>query len=148
MKVKPFTLNAVLDFRKRLEELAQNRLFEAKKTRDSIAKKLNREQLLLQETITLTEKLQREGVEIVELIRYEEKIVQLTQNIEAIKKNLEDKKIIVQKEHDNLVACSKEHQIMKRLKEEKNKAWRNYLNKKEAAMLDEIGVIRYGNEII
>ncbi len=145
--MKPFSLSAVLDFRKRLEELAQNRLFEARKTVEKIEVKLLGEQNSLKETILSLETLQKEGIEIGDLIRYEAKMELLGSNIEAIKKNLADKKKIAQQEHDNLVKCSKEHQIMKRLKEKKNKAWQNYLNKKEAAMLDEIGVIRYDNDV-
>ena len=34
-------------------------------------------------------------------------------------------------------------QIMERLKEHQNSAWRKYLDKKEAAMLDEIAIIKY-----
>lgn len=146
--MKPFSLNAVLDFRKRLEELAQNRLFEARKTVEKIEGKLLDEQQSLIDTIFSLENLQKEGIEIGALMRYEAKIQLISNNVQAIKKNLEDKKKIVQKEHENLVKCSKDHQIMKRLKETKDKAWQNYLSKKEAAMLDEIGVMRYDNEIL
>lgn len=146
--MKPFSLNAVLQFRKRLEELAQNRLFEARETVENIEGKLLDEQQSLKDTILLLENLKTEGIEIGTLIRFEEKIQLISSNVQAIKKNLQDKKKIVQKEHENLVKCSKEHQIMKRLKEEKNKAWQNHLSKKEAAMLDEIGVIRYNKEVL
>jgi len=146
--MKPFSLDAVLDFRKRLEEIAQNRLFKARETVRNIENRLAREELLLQETIALKEQRQLEGIEIGELIRLEEKITLQSTGIVAIKKNLKDKKQLVVKEHETLMLRSKEHQIMKRLKEEKNKAWQNYLNKKEAAMLDEIGVTRYGKDVM
>jgi flagellar FliJ protein len=145
--MKPFTLDAVLNFRKRLEEQAQSRLLKARETVARIEENLAREQLLLQEVMVHKEQRQSEGIEIGELIRYEERITFLGTSIEAIRKNLDSKRKIVIKEHENLLKCSKEHQIMKRLKEEKNRAWRDYLNKKEAAMLDEIGVTRYGKDI-
>ncbi len=145
--MKPFTLDAVLNFRKRLEEQAQSRLLKARETVARIEENLAREQLLLQEVMVHKEQRQSEGIEIGELIRYEERITFLGTSIEAIRKNLDSKRKVVAKEHENLLKCSKEHQIMKRLKEEKNRAWRDYLNKKEAAMLDEIGVTRYGKDI-
>ena len=145
--MKPFTLQAVLDLRKRREDLAQNRLFEAKQAVKRIETKLLQEQRILTETLNILDSLQKEGIEIGTLIRYEDKIQRLRDNIQAIEKNLQNKKTIVQQVHEMLVACSKEHKIMKRLKEEKNKAWQQYLNKKEVAMLDEIGVMRHDNTV-
>ena len=39
--MKPFALDTVLDYRKRLEDIAQQRFIEAQKARDSIQKKLD-----------------------------------------------------------------------------------------------------------
>ena len=141
--MKPFSLQTVLDYRKRLEDIAQHRLIEAKKVQETIEKKLSAEINALAIFIAETEKLQTEGIGITELIRYEESITSQKDNIRAIKKNLTEKCQLVQNEQQNLIHRSKERQVMERLKQTRNKAWRAYLNKKEAAMLDEIATSRH-----
>jgi flagellar FliJ protein len=141
--MKPFTLQTILDYRKRLEDIAQHRLIEAKKVREIIKKKLNDEKSALAIFIDETESLQVQGVGITELIRYEDRITAQKNNILAIKKNLSEKSELVQKEQQHLVMRSKERQIMERLKETQNMAWKGYLDKKEAAMLDEIATSRH-----
>lgn len=144
--MKPFTLETVLDHRKRLEDIAQNRLYEAKKIQEAVANKLHAEQSHLQELIADTEERQKEGIEITTLIQYEFKISLVQEDIKKISNNLKEKEKIVKQEHENLVHRSKERQVMERLKEEQNSAWRNYLNKREAAMLDEIAIMRHTPE--
>jgi len=141
--MKPFTLQAVLDYRKRLEDIAQHRLVEAKKVEETIRKKLKDEMSALELFINETEALQAKGIGITELIRYEERITAQKQNILAIKKNLSEKSELVEKEHQHLIQRSKERQIMERLKETQNIAWKKYVDKKEAAMLDEIATTRH-----
>ncbi len=141
--MKPFSLQTVLDYRIRLEDMAQHRLIEVKKLKETIEKKLQAEVNALAIFIDETEKLQAEGIGITELIRYEESIAAKKDNIRAIKKNLTEKSSLIQIEQQNLLNRSRERQIMERLKYTQNKAWQNYLNKKEAAMLDEIATIRH-----
>ncbi len=141
--MKPFTLQAVLDYRKRLEDLAQHRLVEAKKIQETIEKKLADEINALALFIDESEKLQAEGIGITDLIRHEERITAQKKNILAIKKNLAEKSSLVGKEQQHLLRCSKERQIMEQLKDTQNRAWKTYLNKKEAAMLDEIAITRH-----
>lgn len=142
--MKPFGLHTVLEHRKRLENIAQNKLFEAQKVQKRIGDKLNQESSILQTLIAKTESMKQEGVEIGTLIRYEDRINAVSANIIAIRKNLEEKSRIVNEEQANLVQRSKARKVMERLKEEQNRNWQNYLNKKEAAMLDEIAIIRHG----
>jgi flagellar FliJ protein len=141
--MKPFSLQTVLDYRKRLEDIGQHRLVVAKNVEKIIKKKLNDEVSALALFISESDALQAKGIEITELIRFEERITAQKHNIHAIKKNLTEKSALVQKEQQHLVHCSKERQIMERLKETQNIAWKGYLNKKEAAMLDEIATTRH-----
>ncbi|MCP4343725.1 MAG: flagellar export protein FliJ [Desulfobulbaceae bacterium] len=141
--MKPFTLQTVLDYRKRLEDIAQHRLIEAKNVEEIIKKKLNDEINALELFINETEALQAQGIGITELIRYEERISAQKHNLLAIKKNLSEKSELVLKEQQHLLLRSKERQIMERLKETQNLAWKGYLDKKEAAMLDEIATTRH-----
>lgn len=144
--MKPFTLHTVLEHRKRQESIAQNRLFEARKIRQIVAAKLETEMQNRHAIIAEAEIEKQEGIEIVALIRIEDKINAIGENIKAIRKNLEEKDKIIESEHANLLMCAKERKVMERLKEEQNRNWQDYLNKKEAAMLDEIAIIRHGPE--
>lgn len=145
-QVKPFSLDVVLEYRKRLEDQAQNRLSKAKQVEETVRLRLDHEKSLCEKTIATLDTLQVVGIEIGELIRYENRIDQLNKNIIAIGKNLKDKAQLVDEARENLQICSRDYQIMKQLKVKKNKAWRDYLNKKEAATLDEIGVIGHGRK--
>lgn len=146
--MKPFGLQTVLDYRKRLEDTAQHRLFEARKVYETIQAKLAAEKELYLSLLQTKEQMERKGIEITELIRYEDKIESVQTNIGAIKKNLAEKEKLVDQAQQLLLHRSKERQIMERLKEEQNRAWKNYLDKKEAAMLDEIAIIRHDSDTL
>ncbi len=144
--MKPFSLENVLTYRKRLEDIAQYRFFEAKKVHQQVERKLAEENSILSELSRRSERLQFEGVNITELIRYEERILQVKTNVKAIAKTLAEKAEIVSREHQNLINRANERQIMERLKERQNKAWAAFLNKKETIMLDEIAILRHDSE--
>jgi flagellar protein FliJ len=144
--MKPFTLENVLAYRKRLEDIAQHRFFETQKIHALVEIKLAEEKSILAELTGRSERLQSEGVNIIELIRYEERILQVKANVQAIAKNLEEKAQIMGIERQNLINRAKERQIMERLKERQNKAWAAYLDKKETAMLDEIAILHHDSD--
>lgn len=145
--MKPFSLQTVLNHRKRLEDIAQHRFLEAKKTHGIIKTKLDDASHALKDFIVESAQLQQKGIGITELIRHEERIAAQQQNVQAIKKTLAEKTQLVEKEQQNLLLRSKERQIMERLKEKQNKAWQAYLNKQEAAMLDEIATTRHESNL-
>jgi flagellar FliJ protein len=141
--MKPFALQSVLDYRRRLEELALYRFTDAKKIHEAVEQKLSLERHSLKQAIDELDSLQRKGIGINELIRHEQRITAQQHNVQSIKKNLTEKKHLVQQEQHKLLVCSRERQIMEQLKETQNTAWQAYLNKKEAAMLDEIATTRH-----
>lgn len=145
-QVKPFTLDAVLNYRKRLEDIARQRFVEAERIRETIRKKLMSEQETFGELCAEAELLQAEGITVSELIRYEERISYLKKSIQAIRKTLAEKEEIVAAEKKNLTTRSKGRQVLERLKEQQNTDWGEYLSKKEASMLDEIAVVRHNTD--
>lgn len=144
--MKPFTLENVLAYRKRLEDIAQNRLFEAKKNQQQVEKRMAEENGVLTALIERSERLQAEGVAITDLIRYEERILQVKANIRAIARTLAEKNDIVAQEHHNLINRAKERQMMERLKTQQNTAWKTFVTKQETAMLDEIALNHHDAE--
>jgi hypothetical protein len=89
--MKPFSLDNVLAYRKRLADLAQQRFLEACNVHRSVEQRLAEETALCEELSKESEQKQRQGMAIIDLIRYEERIMQVQANIAAIAKNLEEK---------------------------------------------------------
>jgi flagellar FliJ protein len=147
MEMKPFRFDTILNYRKRLEDLAATRLKDAQNAQQIVLSKLNREKRKLTQLIDEVEKLQTEPVSILDLINCENRIVYLKQNITAIKKTVKEKTDLVELERKNLLKKTQERQVMESLKEQQNKAWHEYLNKKEMAMLDELAVTRHDSNL-
>ena len=64
-----------------------------------------------------------------------------TTRIQTLQIELSKRHEKAESERDILLKRSKEKQAMEKLKEKQNAAYRYYLNKKEAALLDEIAII-------
>lgn len=139
--MKPFSLETVLNYRNRLEDIAKNRLFEAQTAKQKVQEKLVEEERTYSELIEIVDRRQSEGIDILDLIRYEDQIRFSKNRIVAIKKTLAEKIARVVEEREQLIRRSKERKIMEKLKEKQNLAWQEHLNKKEAALLDEIAII-------
>lgn len=139
--MKPFSLETVLKYRKRLEDIAKNRLFEAQSEKMQVQEKLLEEENGYAQLLETIDRRQSEGIDILDLIRYEDHIHFSKNRIIAIKKTLAEKIARVAAEREHLIQRSKERKIMEKLKEQQNKNWREYLDKKEAAQLDEIAII-------
>ena len=141
--MKPFSLDSVLDYRKRLEDIAIHRLAEAKRQEKIIQQKLDEDNRNLAALIKEIEQLQNETISILDLINFENRILFLKKNIHSVKTKLHEKSENRNKMQENLIEKSKNRQIMASLKDQQNRAWKKYLDKKEVAMLDEIATIRH-----
>ncbi len=139
--MQPFKLDTVLDFRQRLEDIAKNTLAEARQMERAVQVQLDNQQASYATLLTTIDRVQAEGVDIYELIRLEEHLVFIKNRIAELKKQLAKRKQQVTVCQNELLKKSRERQVMKKLKEKQNTAWKQYLNKKEAAMLDEIAII-------
>ncbi|WP_136807893.1 flagellar export protein FliJ [Desulfosediminicola flagellatus] len=139
--MQPFKLDTVLDFRQRLEDIAKNTLAEARQMERAVQVQLDNQQASYATLLTTIDRVQAEGVDINELIRLEEHLVFIKNRITELKTQLAKRKQQVTVCQNELLKKSRERQVMKKLKEKQNTAWKQYLNKKEAAMLDEIAII-------
>lgn len=139
--MKPFSLGTVLSYRKRLEDIAKNRLFEAQTEKQKVEEALAQEERRYADLIEDLERRQAEGIGILDLIRCEDMIIFSKDRIIAIRKTLAEKISRVVTERAHLIERSKDHKIMEKLKEKQNQSWKEHLEKKEAALLDEIAII-------
>ena len=141
--MKPFSLDTVLNYRKRLEDIAIHRLAEAKRQEKIIQQKLDEDNKHLAALIKEIEQLQNETISILDLINLENRILFLKKNIHSVKTKLHEKSENRNKMQENLIEKSRNRQIMASLKDQQNRAWKKHLDKKEVTMLDEIATIRH-----
>lgn len=138
---KPFTLDTVLHYRERLETLAQEALALARQAEDKVLEELDRNHQASNALITHINTIQEQGVGITELISQEEHLAYIKNQVRELEEELAEKREHVKKCHSLLVERSKQRQVMEKLKERQNAAWKQYLDKKEAAMLDEMAIV-------
>jgi len=139
--MKPFSLDTVLKYRLQLEKIAKNRLHAAEKKRAETLQQLQQKEAIYNTLVGDLARLQSQGMNVVEMIRYEERIDLIKNELGILQNSLAEKEKTVLHERENTLQKSKERKVMEKLKERQNTAWRQYLNKKEAALLDEIAVI-------
>ena len=139
--MKPFSLDTVLNYRVQLEKIAKNRLHAADKKRAEAFLQVQQKEAVFKALIGDLAGRQSQGIEVTEMIRYEERISVEKDELETLKKVLAEKEAKVLRERENTIKRSKERKVMEKLKEKQNASWQQYLNKKEAALLDEIAVI-------
>lgn len=138
---KPFTLDTVLHYRERLETLAQEALAVARQEEEKVKGELEQKRLAYNALVTHITTIQEQGVAINELISQEEHLVYIKNEVSELEQKLAEKKEHVKKSHTLLVEKSKQRQVMEKLKERQDAAWQQHLDKKEAAMLDEMAIV-------
>ncbi len=141
--MKPFSLDTVLRYRKQMEDKAISRLVEAENNRMIIETKLRDKKKIYHYLITALAKLQSQGIDVSELIRYDERILYIQTQITGLEEKLHDAKELIVKARGYVLTKSKEKKIMEKLRDKQNLAWKQYLAKKEAAQLDEIAVMSH-----
>ncbi len=123
--------------------MAVNRLAEAEKKRKLLYSKLQENEKRYSELLTLLAERQNNGMPVEELIRFEEHIIFLKTKIVALAEKVEDADEVVLRAKTHVLNKSKEKQIMEKLRDRQNLAWKLHLDKKETAMLDEIAVMSH-----
>ena len=143
MSPSPFALNSVLKFRKRQENLAQEQFVQARIAAESAEKKLNIAKIEQENLIRDLETEQEKGLFVQDLARFEDRIQYGKRQIQLLRKNVQKKNDITQRKRKHLIEKSKEFKTLDSLKAQQNKIWNDYLEKQEAAMLDEIAILHH-----
>lgn len=144
--MKPFTLDTVLDFRKQSEDIAKNALIKAQQAEAVVIKQLREKEAESSSLISSLDAMMQQGMAVEDHILFEQRIAYVANQLTEIRSALDERKQLVERRKQILIAKSKERKIMEKLKEKKNAAYQKYLDKKEAAVLDEIAVLRYHPE--
>ncbi len=127
--------------------MAINRLAEAEKKKSGlVARFKEKEETYLNLVATLAQR-QTRGMPVDELIRYEEHILFIKGQMSELEGEITDAEELVVKARSHVLGKSKEKQIMEKLRDQQNLAWKLHLDKKETAQLDEIAVMRHDKKL-
>ena len=147
MPPKPFSLQSVLKFRKRKEDLAQDQFLRARLAVDQARNNLEAAKNEIHSLSTSLEEKQVTGILVDDLARCEERIQYKQSHIKQLKDTLARKEILAQKKRMHLLEKAQEHKSLTMLKDQQDATWKEFLDKKEAAMLDEIAILRHDRNI-
>ena len=142
--MKPFKLQAVLDYRQTLSNIAQQDLCKTLEGEKGLTLKLKNERSELDKLYSDFARLQRDGITPHELLLYETRCrhkAEMLAELEATRDALR-RKITAQRQ----ALCEKDRdkKLLEKLKEKKTSAYNLMLHKKEVSELDEIAIQKHG----
>lgn len=139
--MKPFALDTVLRYRQQLEDSAVTKLIEAQKAMELKKANLHQADIEYQDTLRNYGKLQRLGIGIDDLLRYETRLEWLQRKKKKLSDELHSAQLKVERRRQIVVAKSRDKKVLDQLKEKQNTAWKKYQDKKETAQLDEMAIL-------
>lgn len=141
--MKPFALHAVLKYRRQLEDAAQKRLFQAQEAEAKLKEALLRVEEELAELYTGLQRENEQGITVDRLVLFNDRIDLVKEQTARRKTELEKQQVQVAQKRQQLIKASKDRKIIEKLEEQQNAAYKQYIEKKEAGMLDEIAVLSH-----
>ena len=137
---KKFKLDSVLSYRNTLEEQAQQALAMSLQTQRDLLAGIAEQQKELQQQDRQLKLRQQEGLTIAEIDLYEGRIGHCRRRCAELKAELQrlEKKILKQRE--SLLQAARDRQVLDKLKERQEAAFRQEQDRKEQSQLDEISL--------
>ena len=139
--MQPFKLHAVIKFRKQLEDTARQHLFTALKEEEAARHELDQSAKELKQLYDLLQQEKEQGTTVPKLIMIENRVELVQQQVAHHKEELKKKEEQTSRRRKTLLKASQDKKVIEKLQEKQDSAYRNYLNKKEIAMLDELAVL-------
>lgn len=141
--MKPFTMHAVLKYRRQLEDSARQGLYQALEVEARLQEMLFQAEEELTGLYTSLQLDKEQGTTVDRLVLFEHRIDLVKQQVETRRSDLEKQQVQVANKRQQLVNASKGRKIMEKLQEQQNAAFAKFLEKKELGMLDEIAVLSH-----
>ena len=141
--MKPFTMHAVLKYRRQLEDSARQALYQALEVEARLQEMLFQAEEELTGLYTSLQLDKEQGTTVDRLLLFEHRIDLVKQQVETRRNDLEKQQIQVVNKRQQLVNASKGRKVMEKLQEQQNAAFAKFLEKKELGMLDEIAVLSH-----
>ncbi len=142
--MKPFSMEPVLRYRKQLEDEARQKLFISRKKEAEISRKLEDVKQILTDLYANLEGEKKEGTTVDRLLLYENRILLEQENLLKLQEKMSRQQKEVARRRRRLLHASQEKKALEKLKKKQNLAYKQFKERQEAAMLDEIAVLRHG----
>jgi len=139
--MKSFKLQAVLDHRQRLEDLAQQSLAEAIQSERLLMSRMTDETGELTEICRSYEERQNAGMHGHEFVLYENRISHKRQVLQDLDRQLEESRKQVQRMREALAEASREKKLLEKLKEKKEDEIKRELVRLEMLQIDELAIM-------
>lgn len=143
MAPKPFKLDTILKYRKRQKTQAQEKFAQAQIAFNKAVLTLETKKRSLNSLIESLKIKQETGILVNDLSRFEERIQYEREQLLLQQKSVAEKQKAANDRRQKLLEKSRDHKALNTLKKQQNLAWHSYLDKKDAAMLDEIAILRH-----
>lgn len=137
-------MEPVLRYRKQLADEARQKLFASQKVEAEIQTRLLQGTDMLNTLYTNLTLERTRGTTVDRLLLFENRIPVVQKEIEELQIELEKQKKVVERRRRHVIQANQDKKALEKLKEKQNLNYKKYLDKKEAAMLDEIAVLRHG----
>jgi flagellar FliJ protein len=141
--MKPFTMHAVLKYRKQLEDSARQHLYQALEDEARLQGALFEAEAELTELYSDLQFDKNQGTTVDRLLLFDYRIELVKQQVELRQEELNKQQVQVVNKRNLLVKASKNRKIMEKMQEQQNAAYEKFLEKKELVMLDEIAVLSH-----
>jgi flagellar FliJ protein len=142
--MKPFKLQAVLNYRQTLSDIAQQDLCKTLEGEKGLILKLKKERSELDKLYSEFARLQQDGITSHELLLYETRCshkAEILAELEATRDALR-RKITAQRQA--LCETDRDKKLLEKLKEKQTSAYNLMLHRKEVSELDEIATQKHG----
>jgi flagellar FliJ protein len=141
--MKPFALHAVLKYRRQLEDSARQQLFQALEVEARLQETLFQVEAELADLYAGLQQDKEQGTTVDRLVLFGYRIDLVKDQVKLRRAELHKQQTQVAKKRQLLVKASKDRKVIEKLQEQQNAAYKLYVEKKEAAMLDEIAVLSH-----
>lgn len=141
--MKPFSMQPVLRYRKQLEDEARQAFFASQEKERELADRVLRLQDNLNRLRMELGQLQKQGTTVDVLLLYENRIALEQEMLQGLREDLDRQHEQVERRRKRLLHTRQEKKALEQLKKKQDLAYKQYRDRQEAAMLDEIAVLRH-----
>ena len=142
--MKPFKLQAVLDYRQTLSNIAQQELYRTREEEKELIAKLGKERRELDNLYADFAERQQSGLTANELVLYEKSCVHKAESLELLEKKLGTIRRKVTAQRQTLREADRDKKLLERFKEKQMDAYNLMLHRREVSKQDEISIQKHG----
>jgi len=142
--MKPFKLQAVLDYRQTLTNAAQQELCRTRETEKELIAKLKKKRQELDNLYADFAERQQAGITAHELVLYEKRRAHQAESLEYLENKLGTIRRRVAAQRQTLCETDRDKKLLERFKEKQMDAYNLMLHRRDVSQQDEITIQKHG----